>query len=89
MAEIKDGKHISFECSEMIAEVKQDILEFGDDCEVYAVKRKGKTGVTWHVDYYYEINNLVEDQVGLNGDTLVKTTLGDLLPLLIKQNEII
>ena len=89
MAEIKGGVHHSYECMEMIADVKQDIIEFGDDCEVYAVKRKGKHGTAWYIDYYYELNNLVEDQAGLNGDTLVKTTLGELLPALIKQNDII
>lgn len=89
MAFEKDGKRISFDCSEMIADLKQDILEFGENCEVYAVKHKGKNGVAWYIDYYYEINDVVDEQVKEDGDSLVKMTLGDLLPILIHQNEIL
>ena len=46
----EQGIKISFECSELIDELKTDILEFGGDT-VVAVWCKDNSGVTLYVNY--------------------------------------
>lgn len=46
----EQGLGISYECSELIKELKEDIVEFGGDT-VVAVWCKDNSGVTLYVNY--------------------------------------
>lgn len=46
----KNGQSISFECSELIEELKDDISEFGDD-RIVAVWCREYQGVTIYTNY--------------------------------------
>lgn len=46
----KNGQSISFECSELIEELKDDISEFGGD-RIVAVWCREYQGVTIHANY--------------------------------------
>lgn len=83
------GKKISFECSELIEELKEDIAEFGGD-KIVAVWCKGNAGVTLYTNY-----DFIEKEEPINASELhcdeyiQEMTMTALLTLLEKQNEIL
>lgn len=83
-----EGKSISYECSELIAELKSDIQEFGTEKEVTVWCRK-ESGVTLYINYDFidKENPLKEEE--LEPWEFVKVMqIGDLLNLLEEQNSI-
>lgn len=83
------GLSISFECSELIAELKQDIAEFGKNL-VVNVWCKDEQGVTLYVNYDFTDNEnpITPDEIR-EGEYIVQMQADELLELLVKQNEII
>lgn len=80
---------ISFECSELINELKEDISEFGDNEEI-AVWCKDYGGVTIYTNYDFINPESPIEPSELKKDEYIKImTMGKLLPLLEKQNSII
>lgn len=81
------GILISFDCENLISEVKQDIIEFGADSAVYAVC-KTRRGVKIVTDYIYDITNKEEMAVAkplIKPDEWIeKTTFNKLLNYLIR-----
>ena len=78
---------IGFECSELINELKEDISEFGDNEEI-AVWCKDYKGTTIYTNYDFTGSNIEPEE--LKKDEYIKImTMGELLPLLDKQNSII
>lgn len=84
-----EGKLISYECSELISELKQDIAEFGGD-KVVAAWCKEYEGVVIYTNY-----DFVESEMPLNkseikdGEFIKKMTMSALLVILEKQNKVI
>ena len=85
----EQGIKISFECSELIDELKTDILEFGGDT-VVAVWCKDNSGATLYVNYDFinEEQPITEKEVDKD-EYIEKMTMSALLILLEKQNEIL
>lgn len=89
MAFINDlGQSISFDCSALIAELKEDIAEFGGDIMVEVVT-ENREGVTIYKDY-----NFIDDDNSTNfslnkGESLEKMTATALLILYEKENSIL
>lgn len=83
-----NGKSISYECSELISELKQDIAEFGWN-KVVAVWCKEYEGVTIYTNY-----DFIEETISLekselkDGEFLKQMTMSALLVVLEKQNSI-
>ena len=84
-----DGINISYECSELIEELKEDIAEFGSDT-IVAVWCMNSSGVTIYTNYDFieEEEPIAETELKEN-EYLQKMTMSALLILLEKQNEII
>lgn len=83
------GIKISYECSDLIEELKSDIAEFGGD-KIVAVWCKDNSGVTIYTNYDFieEEQPIIESE--LQGDEYIqKMTMSALLVLLEKQNEIL
>lgn len=84
-----NGKSISYECSELIKELKEDILEFGGD-QIVTVWCKDYEGVIIYTNY-----DFIEDESPINeselkpGEFIKQMTMCALLVVLEKQNEII
>jgi uncharacterized protein YlbG (UPF0298 family) len=81
------GMQISFACQDLIDSLKDDIADFGAGVEVDVCCRE-RHGVILYVDYDYideddPIQKLEEN------DFIKRMTMGELLPLLIKQNTVI
>lgn len=83
------GIKISFECSELIDELKADILEFGGD-KVVAAWCKDNSGVTIYTNYDFidEEQPITESELQ-DDEYIQKMTMSTLLILLEKQNEIL
>ena len=85
----KYGKKISYECTELIEELKQDIEEFGGHT-VIAVWCKKYEGVTIYTKY-----DFIEEEIPIQeseideGEYIKKMTMTALLIVLEKQNEIL
>lgn len=73
---------VSFECSELIKELKQDIAEFGNDLELYVVTDQ-VAGVTIYKDYDFE-----ESQTN-DPESVQRISAADLLKIYEEQNSII
>jgi hypothetical protein len=85
----EQGIKISFECSELIDELKTDILEFGGDT-VVAVWCKNNSGVTLYTNYDFIDEDQPITEKELDKDEYIqKMTMSALLILLEKQNEIL
>lgn len=85
----EQGIKISFECSELIDELKTDILEFGGDT-VVAVWCKDNSGVTIYTNYDFIDEEQPITEKDLDKDEYIeKMTMSALLVLLEKQNEIL
>lgn len=84
-----DGRNISFECSALIDELKQDIAIMGED-RVVAVWCKPYGNVTLYTNYdFIDDENPITEQELKDGEHIVNMTIGALLPLLEKQNAIL
>ncbi len=84
-----NGESISYECSDLIDELKQDIEEFGGQ-EIVAVWCKDYYGVTIYTNYdFIEPDKPLEDSELENGEFIIKMTMSALLVVLEKQNEIL
>lgn len=85
----EDGKSISYECSELIEELRTDIEEFGGHT-VVAVWCKEEYGVEVYTNYdFIEPEKPISEAELSEGEYLKKMTMLALLILLEKQNEII
>lgn len=76
---------ISYECTELIEELKEDIREFGGDLLIEAVERD-YSGVPVYVDYF--IDGSKEIDLLLNERT-VRMTATALLTILEEQNQVL
>lgn len=84
-----EGKSISYECSELIKELKQDIAEFGGDT-VVTVWCKDYKGVIIYINYdFIDEENPIEEAELDDGDFIKQMTMSALLVVLEKQNEIL
>ena len=90
----KDGIKISYECSGLISELKNDIAEFGEDTLIYVWVKEDKDGIALFTNY-----DFIDDEMPITADEL-KTmkdrgehievmTMGILLPILVQQNEVV
>lgn len=83
------GEKISYDCSELIEELKEDIEEFGGDT-VVAVWQKEIGGVTIYTNY-----DFIEEEVPLEpselreGESVTRMTMTTLLLLLRQQDKIL
>lgn len=84
----KNGQSISFECSELIEELKDDISEFGGD-RIVAVWCREYQGVTIYTNYDFitEDKPLKKTELQKN-EQIKKMTMTALLMLLEEQNSI-
>lgn len=84
-----ESPKISYDSEELIEELKEDILEFGENCECH-IFYKEVDGRLVFTNYDFDVE---EDQIQpeelLPDEHLLKTTLGDALKLFEKQNEIL
>lgn len=84
-----NGLKISYECSELIEELKQDIEEFGGDT-VVAVWCKEYAGVTIYTNYDFIEDEVSSNNYKVNDDEFLRPmTMTALLFLFEKQNEIL
>ena len=84
----ENGEKISFECSELIEELKEDIAEFGGETIVAAWCEKCK-GVEIYTNYdFFEEESPVEESELKDGEYIKQMTMTALLILLEKQNDI-
>lgn len=82
------NKNISYECSELIEELKQDILEFGGET-IVKVWCKDVNGVTLYTNYDFITEELPIKDNELNKDEYIKDiTMSELLDYLEKQNSL-
>lgn len=83
------GIKISFECSNLIEELKADIAEFGEN-EIVSVWCKDNSGVTIYTNYDFNIEGEIINESALEDNEYIQNmTMGALLILLEKQNEIL
>ena len=83
------GIGFSYECSELIEELKADIAEFGGDT-IVAVWCKDKSGVTIYTNYDFIDEEEPIKETELKEDEYIKQmTMSALLTLFEKQNEIL
>lgn len=78
------GKLISYECSDLIADLKENIKELGSDKKLSAMTRY-KDGILVYTNYMVHVYNTPK----YKRDNLVDMTAGELLKLLELQNSII
>lgn len=85
----QNDTHISYESSELIADLKQDILEFGNDY-IVAVWYKEIDGVTVDTNYDFINEDSPIDQSELqDGEKIKPMTMGALLVALEHQNSML
>lgn len=84
----KYGQKISYDCQELIEELKQDIIEFGGDIIVEVVTEE-KEGVILYKDYNF-IDDDEETEFILDiNEKMERMTASALLVLYEKENEIL
>lgn len=81
------GVNVSFECSDLIKELKRDILEFGAD-DTVAVWCKKSYGVEIYTNYDFIKPENVKEHELAEGEYLKSMTMGELLALMEQQNEV-
>lgn len=85
----EDGKSISYECSDLITELKQDIAEFGGN-KVVAVWCKEYEGVIIYTNYdFIEEEEPLRESELKDREFLKQMTMSALLIVLEKQNSIL
>lgn len=81
--------NISYDSSELIAELKQDIFEFGEDKELVAFyKIINNVKIYTNYDFITEEMPIQKNELR-RGEKLEKVKAKDLLKALIKQNNIL
>ena len=84
-----NGEHIGFECSDLIAELEQDIAEFGGDT-IVCVWYQECDGVTVYTNYdFIEPDMPITDDEVCPGECLKCMTMTALLEVLKLQNSIL
>lgn len=84
----EDGVLVSFECTELIKELKEDILEFGGD-KIVAVWCKEYEGVVLYTNYDFIAQEMpIQKNELKNGEKIIPMTMSALLILLEKQNKV-
>lgn len=84
----KRGENISFECSELIDELKSDIEEFGGD-KIVAVRCKDTHGVTLYVNYdFIESEDPIKESELPEDEYIQTMTMIALLMLLEQQDKL-
>ena len=82
-----EGIKLSYECSDLIEELKADIEEFGGD-KIVAVWCIDNSGVTFYTNYDFIVPEEPLQKSELqNGEYIKKMTMSALLIRLEKQNE--
>lgn len=82
----QNDTHVIYESSELIADLKQDILEFGNN-HIVAVWYKEIEGVTIYTNYDFIDEDSPIDQSELQeGEQIKPMTMGALLTALEHQN---
>lgn len=85
----KEGKRISYECSELIEELKEDIMEFGGE-EIVAVWCKKYEDVIVYTNYdFIEEEKPLNDTEIKDGEFLKMMTMNGLLVALEQQNSVV
>lgn len=86
---------VSYECSELIEEIKEDIAEFGKEAPAYSVWEKELVKVPF-LDKSDHVDILVDYLLGseppkdlFDGEVAVLSTLGEIYEKLIEQNKIV
>lgn len=83
-----NGENISYECSKLIEELKEDITEFGGNKMVAVWCRKYK-GVVIYTNYDFMEEDLPFNKSELkDGESLIQMTMSALLVVLEQQNSI-
>lgn len=82
------GQAISFDCSELIEELKEDISEFGGDMIVEVVTEE-REGVTIYKDYNFVDDDESTDFKLSKTEKLQRMTASDLLLLYEQENSIL
>lgn len=84
-----EGKSISYECSGLIEELKQDIVEFGGD-KIVAVWCREYEGVIIYTNYdFIEEEQPIQQEEIRTDETIRQMTMSALLEVLERQNTII
>lgn len=82
------GQNISYECEDLIAELNQDIQEFGGDLLLFVITEI-RYGVRLYIDYDFYEKGVSLDYLKLRpGEEVIKMTATALMTLLKIQNEI-
>lgn len=86
---------VSYECSELIEEIKEDIQEFGVNTSAYAVWEKRLVKVPFS-DKHTHVDILIDYLIGseppedlVDGEVAVLSTLGEIHDKLVERNEIV
>lgn len=84
----KAGIKISYDCRELIDELKQDIAEFGSHL-ILDVVVQDVGGVTIYKDYNFIENDPATEFTLEPGERIVKMTAATLLMMYEKENELL
>jgi hypothetical protein len=84
----KAGIKISYDCRELIDELKQDIAEFGSHL-ILDVVVQDVEGVTIYKDYNFIENDPATEFTLEPGERIVKMTAATLLIMYEKENELL
>lgn len=84
----KAGIKISYDCRELIDELKQDIAEFGSHL-ILDVVVQDVEGVTIYKDYNFIENDPTTEFTLEPGERIVKMTAATLLMMYEKENELL
>lgn len=82
------GMAISFDCSDLIEELKEDIDEFGEDLTLEVVTEE-KEGVTIYKDYHFIGDDVDKKESLSKGECIQKITAIDLLMLYERENDVL
>lgn len=82
----ENGENVSYECSELISELKQDVVEFGGET-IVAVWCKEYEGVIMYTNYdFIDEEMRLKDSELKDGEFIKRMTMSALL-LLLKKTE--
>ena len=79
---------ISYECSELIEELEEDIIKFGENEEVI-VWCKNIDGTTIYTNYDFDTDMKIHSSEVEKDEYLIKIPMKDLLTKLREQNKIL
>ena len=81
--------NISYDCSELISELKEDIAEFGENEIVYAWKRQRHGEPDIYVNYDFKTSYKEIEEAKERSEIIEIIKMGELLKILEKQNSIL